>query len=42
MQSPIYVFTRASGETGRAPLTPDVMLEGDADAQLDALLALER
>ena len=42
VQSPIYVFTRASGETGRAPLTPDVMLEGDADAQLDALLALER
>lgn len=37
--SPIYIFTRASGTAGRAPLQPDIQLTGDNPAQLEALLA---
>jgi len=36
--SPIYVFTRASGETGRAPLRPDIPLQGAEDQQLSDLM----
>lgn len=38
VQSPIYVFTRASGEQGREPLRPDLEVQGEGEAQLAALI----
>ncbi|MEM1080361.1 MAG: S41 family peptidase [Pseudomonadota bacterium] len=37
--APIYMFTRASGETGRSPLMPDMTLAGEGDEQLELLIA---
>ena len=36
--APIYIFTRASGETGRAALQPDLVLPGAPRGHLDSLL----
>lgn len=38
VQSPIYIFTRASGEQGREPLRPDLEVQGQGEAQLAALI----
>ena len=41
--SPIYIFTRANGEKGTAPLYPDIEIINDPedpDAVLDALLEI--
>ncbi|WP_297732811.1 S41 family peptidase [uncultured Maricaulis sp.] len=37
--APIYVFTRASGDSSSAPIIPDLPLSGSRDAQIDALIA---
>ncbi len=37
--APIYVFTRASGDTSSAPIVPDLPLSGSREAQINALIA---
>ncbi|WP_291845621.1 S41 family peptidase [Maricaulis sp.] len=37
--APIYVFTRASGDTSSAPVVPDIPLSGPREAQISALIA---
>lgn len=36
--APIYVFTRASGDTSSAPVMPDIQLSGSRQAQIAALI----
>ena len=36
--APIYVFTRASGDTSSAPIVPDLPLSGSRETQIDALI----
>ena len=36
--APIYVFTRASGDTSSAPVVPDIQLSGSRQAQIAALI----
>lgn len=39
-QAPLYVFRRPSGAAGRAPLVPDLLVEGTGEAQLEAVIRL--
>ncbi|RED15859.1 S41 family peptidase [Parasphingopyxis lamellibrachiae] len=39
VQAPLYIFTRPSGEAGRAPLVPDRLIPGQGQEQLAALIA---
>jgi hypothetical protein len=39
VQAPIYIFTRPSGEIGRASLIPDILISGMGEAQLRTLIA---
>ena len=36
--APIYVFTRASGDTSDSPIIPDIPLSGPKEAQIEALI----
>jgi len=40
--APIYVFTRASGDTSSNPVIPDIPLEGPREEQIEALIAALR
>lgn len=38
--APLYIFTRANGDTSSAPVTADIPLSGARDDQIEALIAL--
>ena len=40
--APIYVFTRASGDTSNAPIIPDIPLSGSREEQIEALIGILR
>ncbi len=39
VRAPLYIFTRASGDTSKRGLLPDIPLTGESDTHLNALLA---
>ena len=40
--APIYVFTRASGDTSNSPIVPDIPLSGSRDQQIAELIGILR